>query len=85
VLINAQENTPTLVRYSSAARHDKNFLKHINLAAASIIVFDRAYNDYKQYARFTFDEVIFVTRQKKNAIYELSKTFEIPNKTHYIL
>ena len=81
VMINAQENIPILVRYSSAARHDKNFLKHINLPEGSIIVFDRAYNDYKQYARFTSDKITFVTRQKKNAIFEQGKTFEIPNKT----
>ena len=81
VLINAQENTPILVRYSSAARHDKNFLKHVDLAKGSIIVFDRAYNDYKQYARFGDDEIIFVTRQKKNAIFEQGELFEIPNKT----
>ena len=81
VLINAQENTPILVRYSSAARHDKNFLTHIDLAKRSIIVFDRAYNDYKQYARFGDDEIIFVTRQKKNAIFEQGELFEVPNKT----
>lgn len=81
VLINAQENTPILVRYSSAARHDKNFLKHIDLAKGSIIVFDRAYNDYKQYARFGDDDISFVTRQKKNAVYEQGKVFENPNKT----
>ena len=80
VLINAHENMPSLVRYSSAARHDKNFLKHIDLAKGSIIVFDRAYNDYKQYARFTKDEIIFVTRQKKNAVYQQGEGFEIPNK-----
>lgn len=81
VLINAQENTPILVRYSSAARHDKNFLKHIDLAKGSIIVFDRAYNDYKQYARFGEDDITFVTRQKKNAVYEQGEVFENPNKT----
>jgi hypothetical protein len=81
VLINAQENTPILVRYSSAARHDKNFLKHIDLAKGSIIVFDRAYNDYKQYARFTSDEIVFVTRQKKSAVFEQGEVFKIPNKT----
>jgi len=81
VLINAQENTPILVKYSSAAKHDKNFLEHIDLAKGSIIVFDRAYNDYKQYARFGLDEIIFVTRQKKNAIFEQGKTFKIHNKT----
>jgi hypothetical protein len=81
VMINAQENTPVLVRYSSAARHDKNFLQHIDLAEGSIIVFDRAYNDYKQYARFGADGIIFVTRQKKNAVFEQGEVFDIPNKT----
>ncbi len=81
ILINAQENTPILVRYSSAARHDKNFLEHIDLAKGSIIVFDRAYNDYKQYARFTADEIFFITRQKKSAVFEQGKVFKVPNKT----
>lgn len=70
-----------LVRYSSAARHDKNFLRHIDLAKGSIIVFDRAYNDYKQYSRFGDEDITFVTRQKKNAVYEQGDVFENPNKT----
>ena len=81
VMINAQENTPTLIRYSSAARHDKFFLESIELAKYSIIVFDRAYNDYKQYARFSEDEIYFVTRQKKNAIFEQGEVFAVPDKT----
>ncbi len=81
VMINAQENMPKLVRYSAAARHDRNFLQHINLPEGSIMVFDRAYNDYKQYARFTSDNISFVTRQKKNAVYQQGEIFEIPNKT----
>ena len=81
VLINAQENMPALIRYSSAARHDKNFLKHIDLAKGSILVFDRAYNDYKQYARFSEDEIWFVTRQKKNAVFEQGEIFNNENKT----
>jgi len=81
VMINAQENMPRLVRYSAAARHDKNFLEHINLSEGSIMVFDKAYNDYSQYARFTSDNITFVTRQKKNAVYQQGEIFEIPNKT----
>ncbi len=81
VLINAQENIPQLVRYSAASKHDKNFLEHINLTEGSIIVFDRAYNDYLQYARFTHDGIYFVTRQKKNAIYTQGVIFEISVKT----
>ena len=81
VMINALENMPMLVRYSAAARHDKNFLERINLSEGSIMVFDKAYNDYSQYARFTSDNITFVTRQKKNAVYEQGEIFKIPNKT----
>ncbi len=77
VLLNAQEQVPQLIRYSAAAKHDKNFLEHIRLMPGSILVFDKAYNDYKQYARFSRDGIIFVTRQKKNAVYEEGVTFNV--------
>lgn len=79
VLINAEENVPQLIRYSAAVKHDKNFLSHIELPKGSIITFDKAYNDYMQYARFTEDEIYFVTRQKRNAVYDLGKEFDIPD------
>ena len=81
VLINAEENVPQLVRYSAAVKHDKNFLAHINLPKGSIITFDKAYNDYKQYARFTEDDIYFVTRMKRNAVYEPGEEFDIPDTT----
>ena len=77
VMINAQENMPVLVRYSAAARHDRNFLKHVHLPAGSIIVFDRAFNDYTEYARFTTQNIVFVTRQRKNAVFEEGEVFTI--------
>lgn len=80
VLINAEENVPQLIRYSEAIKHDRNFLENINLAKGSIITFDKAYNDYKQYARFTKEGVYFVTRQKSNALYEQGKEYDIPDK-----
>ncbi len=77
VLINAEENVPQLVRYSAAVKHDKNFLKHIKLPEGSIITFDKAYNDYKQYKRFTDSGIYFVTRMKKNAVYDWGEEFDI--------
>jgi len=81
VLINSQENMPSLVRYSSAAKHDKNFLQHIDLVEGSILVFDRAYNDYKEYYRFSKNGIWFVTRQKKNAVFEQGEIFDNENKS----
>lgn len=36
-----------------------------------MLVFDKAYNYYNQFARWTEDEIYFVTRQKSNAVYEV--------------
>lgn len=78
-MINAYENVPCLIRYSAAARHDHTFLKDINLPKGSYITFDKAYNDYIQYKRFTDTGVWFVTLQKENAKYELGDEYDIPD------
>ncbi len=80
VLINARENVPQLIRYTEAIKHDKNFLQHIDLPEGSLITFDRAYNDYKQYARLSEKGIFFVTRQKKNALYRSGQMFHIAHK-----
>ncbi len=77
-MINAYENVPCLIRYSAAAKHDHTFLKEINLPKGSFITFDKAYNDYLQYKRFTDNGVWFVTLQKENAIYQIGEEYDIP-------
>jgi|TARA_B100002003_G_C14091249_1_gene524906 hypothetical protein len=78
-MINAYENVPCLIRYSAAAKHDHTFLKEINLPKGSFITFDKAYNDYLQYKRFTDNGVWFVTLQKENAIYQIVEEYDIPD------
>ena len=39
-----------------------------------MLVFDRAYNYYKQFKEWTDKEIYFVTRQKTNAVYTVLKT-----------
>jgi IS4 transposase len=78
-MINAYENVPCLIRYSAAAKHDHTFLKEINLPKGSFIIFDKAYNDYLQYKRFTDNGVWFVTLQKENAIYQIVEEYDIPD------
>ncbi len=68
-----------MIRYSAAVKHDKNFLSHIELPKGSIITFDKAYNNYLQYARFSEQEIYFVTRQKTNAVYNTGQEFDIPD------
>lgn len=80
-MINALEDVPCLVRFTSAATHDHTFLKDLNLVKGSFVVFDKAYNDYLQYLQWTQDTIYFVTRQKDNAVYNSTEEFELSNTT----
>lgn len=71
MMIDAHSDTPEFVKISEAKQHDKNFLKYLNLAAHSMIVFDRAYNHYLQFAQWTEQQINFVCRLKKNAVYKV--------------
>lgn len=80
-MINALEDVPCLVRFSSAATHDHTFLKELNLEKGSFVVFDKAYNDYLQYLQWTENDIYFVTRQKDNAIYKSIAEFDLSDTT----
>ena len=80
-MINAMEDVPCLIRFSSAATHDHTFLKDLNLEKDSFVVFDKAYNDYLQYLQWTLNDIYFVTRQKDNAVYKSIKEFDLDDKT----
>tara|TARA_B110001454_G_C12677945_1_gene416672 strand:- start:118 stop:1311 length:1194 start_codon:yes stop_codon:yes gene_type:complete len=80
-MINALEDVPCLVRFTSAATHDHTFLKDLNLEKGSFVVFDKAYNDYNQYAQWMDDDIYFVTRQKDNARYTSGAEFDLSDAT----
>ena len=66
MMIDAHSDTPEFVKISEAKHHDKNFLQYLNLAAHSMIVFDRAYNFYLQFAKWTERNINFVCRLIKS-------------------
>lgn len=81
-MINAREDVPCLVRFSSAATHDHTFLKELDLKRGSFVVFDKGYVDYQQYHNWTLDDIYFVTRQKDNAVYQSLEEFPISDHIH---
>lgn len=80
-MINAMEDVPCLIKFSSAATHDHTFLKDLELKKGSYVVFDKGYVDYEQYQQWTLEDVYFVTRQKDNARYTSIEEFDIPETT----
>ncbi len=71
MLIDAVQSVGRFVKITAAKVHDKNFLKSLELISHSMIVFDRAYNYYQQFALWTEKQVYFVTRMKKNAVFSI--------------
>ncbi len=80
-MISALEDVPSLVRFTSAATHDHTFLKELNLEKGSFVVFDKAYNDYGQFAQWIDEDIYFVTRQKENARYTGIEEFDLSDAT----
>jgi len=77
MLIDAVQSVGRFVKITAAKVHDKNFLKSLELISHSMIVFDKAYNYYHQFALWTNNQVYFVTRLKKNAVYTIVETHKI--------
>lgn len=80
MLIDAVQSVGRFVKITAAKVHDKNFLKSLELISHSMIVFDRAYNYYHQFALWTNQQVYFVTRLKKNAVYTVIEEL----RYHYV-
>ncbi len=57
------------IKITAAKVHDTQFLKSLELISHSMVVFDKAYNYYHQFALWTQNQVYFVSRLKKNAVY----------------
>jgi len=76
MLIDAVQSVGRFIKITEAKVHDKNFLKELDLISYSMVVFDRAYNYYHQFALWTQNNVFFVTRIKKNAVYSVVKVLQ---------
>ncbi len=79
MLIDAVQSVGRFIKITPAKVHDQYFLKSLELISYSMIVFDRAYNYYQQFALWTEKQVYFVTRMKKNTIFTVIEV----KRTHY--
>jgi hypothetical protein len=77
MLIDAVQSVGKFMKITAAKMHDKNFLSEIQVPQFSMLVFDKAYNYYKQFNEWTEKKIYFVTRQKSNAIYTVLKTVSV--------
>lgn len=64
---------PSFAVITNAQVHDSRVKKMFNLPAGSIVTFDKGYNDYGLFNLLGDKKIIFVTRQKNNAVYKIIK------------
>jgi DDE family transposase/uncharacterized protein DUF4372 len=72
-MMDAFSGVAEFVRMTEARVHDRKFLYHLDLPANSFIVFDKAYNLYSQFDKWSKEKVWFVSRMKDNARYHVTK------------
>jgi len=81
-VINVDEAVPKLVWFTNSATNDHVLLKKLKMDPNTIFVFDKGYNDYKAFKKFSDNETGFVTRIKDNAVYEPIYENEIDECIH---
>ncbi len=84
VLLDHDDYMPSFVLITEAKRHDSKILHLLRLVAGSIIVMDRAYNHYQQFAAWIAQGVFFVTRMKENAVYTVVKRLKVPQNRNIL-
>jgi len=81
-IINVDEKVPKLVWFTDAATHDHMLLSKLKLDSNTIYVFDKGYNDYKAFKKFTDNDTGFVSRIKDNAVYQTIEQNKIEQYIH---
>jgi len=75
---------PKFVNITTGKVHEVNVLRSISFEPGTIVVFDRGLVDYSLWATWIEQSVFFVTRLKKNAVFEVVQSFKIPNRKNLI-
>ena len=81
-IINVDETVPKLVWFTHSVTNDHVLLKKLKMDPNTISVFDKGYNDYKAFQKFSDNNSGFVTRIKDNAVYETISNNVIGEEIH---
>jgi len=77
VKLNHSGYLPSVVTVSTAKQHEVTQINKMKLKTGDVVVFDRGYTDFEQYANYCDENIYFVTRLKKNANYKITKRNDV--------
>lgn len=78
VLISHSDYMPCFVHISDAKKADVKAARLLDMRPGSIVAMDRAYNDFSLFSKWTEAGIYFVTRLKKDTVYEVVEEREVP-------
>ena len=75
---------PCFAFFTDGRTHEITVARRMSFQPGAVLVFDRGYNDYAWFYRLTMDKVIFVTRLKANALYEIVEERKVTSGTNVV-
>ena len=78
LLLDHRGYLPCWALVTDGKTHEVKAAWTLRFEAGTIVAMDRAYNDYRLFARWCDEGVFFVTRLKDNAVYEVVERRETP-------
>lgn len=82
ILLRFKDQLPCFIHMTAAKENDKVFLPKFKLPTGSIIVMDRGYNSYKQYAQWSKDKIMWVTRLHPRSVYSVERKLPVTADEH---
>lgn len=79
-LLNALHNVASFILITEGRHHDLIFLQGLTVPAGSILVFDKAYTNHEKFQQWTDQGILWVTRQKKDAYYQVLETAAVSDE-----
>ena len=80
--LDMQSGIPVKVYHSNSREHDSLFIQHKDVAnKGDVLLFDKAYNNYKLFDKWNKEGIYFVTRLKNNAKEQFISEFELQEAT----
>ena len=78
VLLDHDDYMPSWALITEAKKHDVTVAQRLKLNPGSIVAMDMGFVDYALFGRWTGEGVYFVTRLKRNAVYEVTEERRAP-------
>ncbi len=73
---------PSFAHITDGKTAEIDVARLLRLPPGSIVVMDRAYNDYDLFGQWTRDDIFFVTRMKRSTDYAVYKKRQLPTERH---